>query len=191
MTQTFSEKFQALLHCIQVRRAFFLCLSAVLFCTLSACTVRPVSAPLPQIETGKSGKFLPCTIRFTQGKTELLLMGALEFSVANKDTAQPAQLGLALIQGKRFAHCSYDGAHVLCTLTPQLQSRQTQYIAEISAQCVAALLRFYAHPKAENIWQELPRAWGYAGAEKTRHRFTNSLQNATLSIDILEETAWQ
>ncbi len=137
---------------------------------IMACSAATYSINIPSNIESKS-----YAIWYSDNDIHLPLLGGFEQSISPE---QKAQLGLALLQGKRFAQCSYMNNNVKCTLASGLQSTKMQEIANNVGQIIAHIL-VTKNP--------LPLYWEKQSAQGSKQTFYNSQHKSQIQIEEIHE----
>ena len=153
-------------------RTFFASL-LLLILPLSACASKSATdAPPPLLQETQSGH-LTCTAVYKKADISIPLIGALEYKGAN------GAMGLALVQGKRFAQCFFTNGRPVCT-PAGTKNASVRYVAETAAGFTACALGL-----EQGRDMRLPKGWILASKQDGVYLFCNATKRENLSISLV------
>ncbi len=162
---------------MRIQYLFILLLSCLL---MSSCASKTFDTSNIKQHTYKN---IQCTVWYHVDDMTLPLLASLEWK--NHHDVNP-QLGLILLQGKRFAHCISQENSMQCTLDDAMPALSMQKIANYAAQCIMNSCFIYEKNTSEKNMQ----GWICDSIDETSYTFTKPSTEITIKVKIEEVITW-
>ncbi|MCR5258326.1 MAG: hypothetical protein K6E40_09235, partial [Desulfovibrio sp.] len=116
-----------------------------------------------------------CSIVYTHGKDSIPLIAGIEGETDHAD------IGLALVQGRRFARCRAESGNIVCEPAFACESSRIRRAAEISATLALCALGLEAEEK-----QALPEGWDGQRSQDGAWSFRNGASKERITVSFAD-----
>lgn len=136
----------------------------------------------------KHGKYknIQFTVWYYEENMTIPLLASLEWK--NPSDKNP-QLGLVLLQGKRFAQCILQENSMQCILDESLSTLLMQKIANQTAQCIINSCLVYEN-RVSKTYQEDMQGWKLNIIDKKNYSFAQTSSTVEIQVNIEEVITW-